>query len=229
MIYIVEDDVSILGLEEYALQNSGFETRGFSDGESFLKACDQQIPQMAVLDVMLPGDDGIAILGKIRSDVRLRQLPVIMVTAKSSEIDVVRGLDHGADDYLAKPFGVMEFISRVRAVLRRAEQKEAPETALSFGPIRMDEARHSVSVDDHAVDLTFKEYTLLRLFLHNPEQVLTRETIMREVWDTDFSGESRTVDVHIRTLRQKLGDAGELIRTIRKVGYQLSEKPEDAV
>ncbi len=229
MIYIVEDDVSILGLEEYALQNSGFETKGFSDGESFLKACEQQVPQMAVLDVMLPGDDGIAILGHIRSDVRLKHIPVIMVTAKSSEIDVVRGLDYGADDYLAKPFGIMEFISRVRAVLRRSEQKSAAETQLSFGPICMDESRHSVTAGDKVVDLTFKEYTLLRLFLHNPEQVLTRETIMREVWDTDFSGESRTVDMHIRTLRQKLGEAGDLIRTIRKVGYQLSEKPEDAV
>lgn len=229
MIYIVEDDASILGLEEYALQNSGFETKGFSDGESFLKACDQQIPELAVLDVMLPGDDGITILGQIRSDTRLRHMAVIMVTAKSSEIDVVRGLDHGADDYLAKPFGVMEFISRVRAVLRRAEQKEPQDHVLSFGPVCMDESRHSVSVNEKNVDLTFKEYTLLRLFLQNPEQVLTRETIMREVWDTDFSGESRTVDMHIRTLRQKLGSAGDLIRTVRKVGYQLSEKAEETI
>ena len=177
---------------------------------------------------MLPGQDGISILGQIRKDARMRDVAVIMVTAKSSEIDVVKGLDHGADDYLAKPFGVMEFISRVKAVLRRSERREETVELLEFGPVRMDEGRHSVEVDGHAVELTYKEYTLLRLFLQNAEQVLTRETIMREVWDTDFSGESRTVDMHVRTLRQKLGDAGEFIRTVRKVGYQLSEKAEDA-
>ncbi|CZT56002.1 Sensory transduction protein regX3 [Eubacteriaceae bacterium CHKCI005] len=228
MIYIVEDDASILGLEEYALQGSGFETKGFEDGESFLKACAEKVPQLVVLDVMLPGQDGISILEQIRKDARMRDVAVIMVTAKSSEIDVVKGLDHGADDYLAKPFGVMEFISRVKAVLRRSERREETVELLEFGPVRMDEGRHSVEVDGHAVELTYKEYTLLRLFLQNAEQVLTRETIMREVWDTDFSGESRTVDMHVRTLRQKLGDAGEFIRTVRKVGYQLSEKAEDA-
>ena len=226
MIFLVEDDENILGLEEYALKSAGFETRGFSDGESFLKACQEQTPQLIILDVMLPGQDGIEILGQIRSSAPLAQVPVMMVTAKSNEIDVVKGLDQGADDYLSKPFGVMEFISRVRALLRRAQQAES-RTTLEFGPIVMDESRHSVQVDGHGIELTYKEYTLLRLFLLHPEQVLTREVIMRQVWDTDFSGESRTVDMHIRTLRQKLGAAGERIRTVRKVGYQLSDHGED--
>ncbi len=226
MIFLVEDDENILGLEEYALKSAGFQTSGFSDGEAFLQACQEQAPELIILDVMLPGIDGIEILGRIRSSTSLSQVPVMMVTAKGNEIDVVKGLDQGADDYLTKPFGVMEFISRVRALLRRSQQQQAV-TTLDFGPIHMDETRHIVQVDGHNVELTYKEYTLLRLFLMHPEQVLTREVIMRQVWDTDFSGESRTVDMHIRTLRQKLGPVGDRIRTVRKVGYQLSDQVEE--
>ena len=229
MIYIVEDDASIRELEQYALQTNGYQAAGCEDGASFWAALRAGMPELVILDVMLPDEDGYQILAKLRADPETRAVPVIMVTAKTSEIDVVKGLDHGADDYLCKPFGIMEFISRVKAVLRRtasAAQAPAPQT-LAFGGIVLDDVARTVRVDGAPVELTFKEYALLHLFLEHPEEVLARERIMKEVWDTDDLLESRTIDMHVRTLRQKLGAAGEAIRTVRKVGYKLSTEGAD--
>ena len=229
MIYIVEDDSSIRELEQYALQSNGYDARGCEDAASFWAAVRETRPELVILDVMLPDEDGYQILNKLRADPACAHLPVIMVTAKTSEIDVVKGLDHGADDYLCKPFGIMEFISRVRAVLRRAAAA-APAPAASplhFGEIVLDDVARTVRVGGTPVELTFKEYALLHLFLEHPDQVLARERIMKEVWDTDDLLESRTIDMHVRTLRQKLGAAGEAIRTVRKVGYKLSTEGTD--
>ena len=229
MIYIVEDDASIRELEQYALQTNGYEASGCEDGASFWAALRNAAPELVILDVMLPDEDGYQILNKLRADPATRTIPVIMVTAKTSEIDVVKGLDHGADDYLCKPFGIMEFISRVKAVLRRsaaAAPAPAPKT-LTFGSIVLDDMARTVRVDGAPVELTFKEYALLHLFMEHPEQVLARERIMKAVWDTDDLLESRTIDMHVRTLRQKLGAAGEAIRTVRKVGYKLSTEGAD--
>lgn len=229
MIYIVEDDASIRELEQYALQTNGYEANGCEDGASFWAALRNAAPELVILDVMLPDEDGYQILNKLRADPATRTIPVIMVTAKTSEIDVVKGLDHGADDYLCKPFGIMEFISRVKAVLRRsaaAAPAPAPKT-LTFGSIVLDDMARTVRVDGAPVELTFKEYALLHLFMEHPEQVMARERIMKEVWDTDDLLESRTIDMHVRTLRQKLGAAGEAIRTVRKVGYKLSTEGAD--
>ena len=221
MIYIVEDDVNIRELEEYALRNNGFETAGFGDGKSFFAACEKTLPELVILDIMLPDQSGLEILKQFRGGTDTRNIPAVMVTAKDSEIDVVKCLDQGADDYISKPFGLMEFISRIRAVLRRA-QKQAGEVVLSFREIQMDNTARRVMVDGRDVDLAYKEYELLRFFIENPNKVLSREELMNRVWNTDFSGESRTLDIHIRTLRQKLGAAGDYIRTVRKVGYQLA-------
>ena len=231
MIYIVEDDASIRELEQYALQTNGYEATGCEDGASFWAALRGGTPDLVILDVMLPDEDGYQILAKLRDDPATQTVPVMMVTAKTSEIDVVKGLDHGADDYLCKPFGIMEVISRVKAVLRRAAAAApapapAPKT-LHFGSIVLDDMARTVRVDGNPVELTFKEYALLHLFLEHPEQVLARERIMKEVWDTDDLLESRTIDMHVRTLRQKLGTAGEAIRTVRKVGYKLSTEGAD--
>ena len=225
MIYIVEDDASIRELEQYALQTNDFEVQGFEDGRSFWAAVRQSVPDLVILDAMLPDEDGYQILARLREDAATRSVPVLMVTAKSSEIDVVKGLDKGADDYLCKPFGIMEFISRVRAVLRRAQSGAASApAALRFGPIALDDVTRTVTVEEEPVELTFKEYALLHFFLEHPEEVLARERIMKAVWDTDDLLESRTIDMHVRTLRQKLGEAGENIRTVRKVGYKLSAR-----
>lgn len=180
------------------------------------------------INVMLPDEDGYQILGRLRETAATRTVPVIMVTAKTSEIDVVKGLDHGADDYLCKPFGIMEFISRVKAVLRRASTAPASTTTLRFGDITLDDVARTVTVDGEPVELTFKEYSLLHFFLEHPEEVLARERIMKAVWDTDDLLESRTIDMHVRTLRQKLGHAGDAICTVRKVGYKLSAKGTEA-
>lgn len=230
MIYIVEDDASIRELEQYALQTNAYPAQGFADGASFWQGIRAGVPDLVILDVMLPDEDGYEILGKLRENTATRSVPVIMVTAKTSEIDVVKGLDHGADDYLCKPFGIMEFISRVKAVLRRAHAAApTPAATLRFGAIQLDNTARTVRVDGEKVELTFKEYELLRLFLEHPGEVLARERIMKDVWDTDDLLESRTIDMHVRTLRQKLGEAGEAIRTVRKVGYKLStEGAEDA-
>lgn len=225
MIYIVEDDSSICELEQYALTSAGMEAQGFANGEAFWAACHRQLPELVVLDLMLPGEDGLTILEKLRRDPATAALPVILVTARDRELDVVKGLDKGADDYIAKPFGVMEFTSRIKAALRRAQRGQA-EHLLRFEGIEMDDSRHVVTVDREPVELTFKEYSLLRLFLSSPGVVLNRDTIMQKVWDTDFSLESRTIDMHVRTLRQKLGQAGGCIQTVRKVGYKLAaEEP----
>lgn len=225
MIYIVEDDSSICELEQYALTSVGMEAQGFANGEAFWAACHRQLPELVVLDLMLPGEDGLTILEKLRRDPATAALPVILVTARDRELDVVKGLDKGADDYIAKPFGVMEFTSRIKAALRRAQRGQA-EHLLRFEGIEMDDSRHVVTVDGEPVELTFKEYSLLRLFLSSPRVVLNRDTIMQKVWDTDFSLESRTIDMHVRTLRQKLGQAGGCIQTVRKVGYKLAaEEP----
>ena len=223
MIYIVEDDSSIRELEQYALQSNGYDARGCEDAASFWAAVRETRPELVILDVMLPDEDGYQILNKLRADPACAHLPVIMVTAKTSEIDVVKGLDHGADDYLCKPFGIMEFISRVRAVLRRAAAA-APAPAAStlhFGEIVLDDVARTVRVGGTPVELTYKEYSLLHLFLEHPEEVLARERIMKEVWDTDDLLESRTIDMHVRTLRQKLGSCGSMIQTVRNVGYRL--------
>ena len=227
MIYIVEDDASIRELEQYALQTNQYTVRGFEDGASFWAAVRETVPDLVILDVMLPDEDGYQILNKLRADPACAHLPVIMVTAKTSEIDVVKGLDHGADDYLCKPFGIMEFISRVKAVLRRASTAPASTTTLRFGDITLDDVARTVTVDGEPVELTFKEYSLLHFFLEHPEEVLARERIMKDVWDTDNLLESRTIDMHVRSLRQKLGAAGEAIRTVRKVGYKLSTEGTD--
>ena len=229
MIYIVEDDSSIRELEQYALQSNGYDARGCEDAASFWAAVRETRPELVILDVMLPDEDGYQILNKLRADPACAHLPVIMVTAKTSEIDVVKGLDHGAVDSLCKPFGIMEFISRVRAVLRRAAAA-APAPAAStlhFGEIVLDDVARTVRVGGTPVELTYKEYSLLHLFLEHPEEVLARERIMKEVWDTDDLLESRTIDMHVRTLRQKLDAAGEAIRTVRKVGYKLSTEGSD--
>ena len=226
MIYCVEDDSSIRDLMVYALRAAGFSTVGCADGEEFWQAMHRETPELVILDIMLPGEDGISILKKLRNTPSLHRLPIIMVTAKSSELDTVRGLDCGADDYISKPFGIMEFLSRVRASLRRAAPEERP-NVLSFHEILLDNARHSVTVNNQPVELTYKEYSLLRLLLENTNLVVTRETILQVVWGTDISVESRTVDMHIRTLRKKLGDAGHYIGTIRKVGYKLADSEEE--
>ena len=227
MILIVEDDAGIRELEEYALQSNGFDARGCEDAAHFWAALRTAAPELVILDVMLPDEDGYQILGKLRADAAYSRVPVIMVTAKTSEIDVVKGLDHGADDYLCKPFGVMEFISRVKAVLRRSAAAAPAAHLLHFGEIELDDTARSVRSAGAPVELTYKEYALLHLFLEHPGEVLARERIMKEVWDTDDLLESRTIDMHVRTLRQKLGAAGDTIRTVRKVGYKLSRDAED--
>ena len=227
MILIVEDDAGIRELEEYALQSNGFDARGCEDAAHFWAALRTAAPELVMLDVMLPDEDGYQILGKLRADAAYSRVPVIMVTAKTSEIDVVKGLDHGADDYLCKPFGVMEFISRVKAVLRRSAAAAPAAHLLHFGEIELDDTARSVRSAGAPVELTYKEYALLHLFLEHPGEVLDRERIMKEVWDTDDLLESRTIDMHVRTLRQKLGAAGDTIRTVRKVGYKLSMEGSD--
>ena len=219
MIYIVEDDENIREMESYALKNSGFEVIGFGEGKSFFAAIEKRIPLLVVLDIMLPGDDGLEILKKIKAGEKTKNLPVIMVTAKTAEIDAVKGLDGGADDYITKPFGIMEFISRVKAVLRRSLKQE--KDSLVFGEIFMDDKKRIVTVSGKNCELTYKEYELLKYFMRNESMVLSREMIMDKVWGTDFEGESRTLDMHIKTLRQKPEDAGKYIKTVRNVGYKL--------
>lgn len=221
MIAIVEDDENIAHLEQYALSDSGLEAQIYPDGAAFFQALEKELPELVILDVMLPDLDGHAILQRLRQDSRTSALPVMMVTAKGTELDVVQGLDGGADDYLPKPFGIMEFLSRVKALLRRTSRGQSAST-LTFGSITMLQERHQVLVDGQKVELTFKEYDLLRLFLSSPEVAVSRNTIMDQVWHCDSSVESRTLDMHIRSLRQKLGPAGGYIQTLRKVGYILT-------
>ena len=219
-IYIVEDDPEIRELESYALTSSGFETVCFAEGDSFLRELRREKPALVLLDVMLPGKSGLDILRIIRSEADTAQLPVILVTAKSSELDTVRGLDMGADDYISKPFGVMELVSRVRARTRNANNAEQ---FLQCGPIMLNESSRTVTVDGQPCELTFKEFELLTLLMQHTGQVLSRERIMDRIWGYDYGGSSRTLDMHIKTLRQKLGSRGALIHTIRNVGYRMGE------
>ena len=218
MIWCVEDDASIRDIEVYTLSSTGFDARGFADGVSFWAALQTEKPDLVVLDVMLPGVDGMELLRRMRATPSLRAVPVILATAKGAEYDRISGLDSGADDYLVKPFSVMELASRVRAVLRRCKAPE--EKSLTCGGLTLNEQEHTVSVNGQRVELTYKEYELLRLFLTHPRTAFTRDKLMEQVWGTDFCGESRTVDMHIRTLRQKLGQEGTHIQTVRNVGYR---------
>ena len=224
MIFCVEDDDAIRGLMLYALQAAGFEAEGFSDGEGLFAALETGLPRLILLDIMLPGEDGLSILKKLRGQAATAAVPVIMATAKGTEYDKVTGLDLGADDYLAKPFGMMELVSRVKAVLRRYDSRGARER-LSVNGLSLDPAGHTVTADGERVILTLKEFELLRLFLSSPGVVFTRETLLSRIWDTEYIGETRTVDMHIRTLRQKLGRCGAMIETVRGVGYRLEGKP----
>ena len=224
MIYCVEDDSSIRDLMLYTLNASGYPAKGFSDGTDFWKAMEEERPELILLDIMLPGEDGISILKKLRASSVTAGIPVLMATARGSEFDKVIGLDSGADDYLVKPFGMMEMVARIKAVLRRTMPK--PVTVLTCGNIVLDESRHTVTVGGKSVALTLKEFELLKLLMENQGQVFTREMLLSKIWGLDYLGETRTVDVHIGTLRTKLAKGGEMIETVRGVGYKMVEKHE---
>lgn len=219
MIYIVEDDRNIQEIELFALKNSGYQATGFETAKEFYKALNEKLPELILLDIMLPDEDGLSILKRLRTRADTQKIPVILVTAKTSEIDKVKGLDGGADDYIAKPFGVMEMIARVKALLRRSGGME--ESLLTCGNVTLDGEKRMVYVDGKSIELTYKEFELLKLLMKNHGIVISRDVIMERVWDSSFEGESRTIDVHVRTLRQKLGDGGALIKTIRNVGYMV--------
>ena len=219
MIYIVEDDRNIQEIELFALKNSGYQATGFETAKEFYKALNEKLPELILLDIMLPDEDGLSILKRLRTRADTQKIPVILVTAKTSEIDKVKGLDGGADDYIAKPFGVMEMIARVKALLRRSGGME--ENMLTCGNVTLDGERRMVYVDGKTIELTYKEFELLKLLMKNHGIVISRDVIMERVWDSSFEGESRTIDVHVRTLRQKLGDGGSIIKTIRNVGYMV--------
>lgn len=225
MIYCVEDDSAIRDIEVYALRSTGFEAEGLENGEQLFDAIAKRVPELIILDVMLPGEDGLEILKRIRFSALTRSVPVIMATARGEEYDKITGLDSGADDYLVKPFGMMEMVSRVRAVLRRSGGGESAQKLLTLGSLTLDPASHTVTVNGQAVTLTLKEFEILRTMMAKPGVVFTRDRLLSEVWGTDYDGETRTVDVHIRTLRQKLGDAGALIGTVRGVGYRMEAQP----
>lgn len=217
LIYIVEDDESIREIETIALKNSNYIVSAFENAKEFYKKLDELVPDLILLDVMLPDESGYDIVRKLRKRPATQDIPIIMVTAKTTEMDMIKGLDGGADDYIKKPFSIMELITRVKALLRRTAKDEPK--LLKLDDLVIDHERHAVSVDNEPVDLTYKEYELLRLLMGSQGIVMTREVIMRSVWDTDFEGETRTVDMHIKTLRHKLGDYGSRIKTVRNVGY----------
>ncbi len=223
MIWCVEDDSSIRDIEVYALSSTGFDAKGFEDGNSFWSALQSEKPDLVILDVMLPGKDGVALLKLMKSNEEFADIPVIMATAKGSEYDKIQSLDLGADDYLVKPFGIMEMVSRVKAVLRRCKPSK-DEHRLRLDGLVLDNDEHTVSIDGERVILTYKEYELLHLFLSHPGIAFTREQLLSIVWNADYLGETRTVDMHIRTLRQKLGLYGHIIETVRNVGYRLEAK-----
>ena len=223
MIWCVEDDASIRDIEVYALTSTGFEARGFEDGDSFWNALQEEQPELVVLDVMLPGKDGVTLLKGMKNREDLRHIPVIMATAKGTEYDKIQSLDLGADDYLVKPFGIMEMVSRVKAVLRRCKPVRDTKR-LQLEGLVLDPEEHTVTVDGQRLQLTYKEYELLHLFLSQPGIAFTREQLLSSVWNAEYLGETRTVDMHIRTLRQKLGEYGHIIETVRNVGYRLEKK-----
>lgn len=218
LIYVVEDDLNIQEIESFALKNSGYEVEVFEQAGTFYKRLEEKMPDLVLLDIMLPDMDGISVMKKLRSDKNTAMLPVIMVTAKTTEIDKVKGLDSGADDYITKPFGVMELISRVKALLRRSYH-EPEEIELAYHEIELNLLKRKCKVDGNTVELTYKEFELLHILIQNAGIVLKRDILMERVWDTDFEGESRTLDMHIKTLRQKLGNSGQYIKTVRNVGY----------
>lgn len=224
MIFCVEDDSNIRELVVYTLETTGFQARGFEEGKSFLEALALEPPDLILMDIMLPGEDGISLLKRLKNSSKTRDIPVIMVTAKGAEYDKVKGLDLGADDYVTKPFGMMELVSRIKAVLRRsgAAKKKAEDIIVS-GNLEINTKKHEVKADGEVVGLTLKEYELLKRLMENPNIVMTRDFLLEEIWGYDFDGETRTVDVHIRTLRQKLGKCGERVETVRGVGYRISE------
>ena len=225
MIFYVEDDESIRELVIYTLKTTGFEARGFENGKEFFAALSDETPELILLDIMLPDEDGLKILKKVRAMDSCRYVPVIMLTARGTEYDKVIGLDSGADDYITKPFGMMELVSRIRAVMRRFDRGAASQE-LSCGRVHMDIARHRVTVDGNPVTLAKKEFDLLKYLMENQGIVLTRDKMLETIWGYDFDGETRTVDVHVRTLRQKLGEGGSLIETVRGVGYRIGGDAE---
>ena len=223
MIWCVEDDPSIRDIEVYALSSTGFEARGFEDGDSFWDALQSGKPELVVLDVMLPGRDGVTLLKQMKANEAFSDIPVIMATARGTEYDKIQSLDLGADDYLVKPFGIMEMVSRVKAVLRRCK-RTASSNLLKLEGLVLNPDEHTVSVDGERIALTYKEYELLHLFLTQPGIAFTREQLLSSVWNTEYLGETRTVDMHIRTLRQKLGPYSHIIETVRNVGYRLEAR-----
>ena len=220
MIWCVEDDTSIRDIEIYALKSTGFDARGFEDGASFLEALKSSRPELVILDVMLPGMDGVEILREMKASTDYCDIPVIMATAKGAEYDKIQSLDIGADDYLVKPFGMMEMVSRIKAVLRRYRPAES-KNLLTVGGLVVNVNDHTAMIDGQRINLTYKEYELLKLFLSHPGTAFTRDQLFAEVWGMDYCGETRTVDMHIRTLRQKLGSYGSMIETVRNVGYRM--------
>lgn len=221
MIYIVEDDAEIRELEVYALKSSGFESKSFDSGKNLDEEIKVQVPDLFILDIMLPGEDGLSILKRLRAQENTKNVPIIMITAKSSELDKVKGLDLGADDYIAKPFGILEFVSRVRALLRRSGNMKSEESVkITLGEIVLDSGTREVLVSGNNVELTYKEYELLKLLISHPGLVYSRQQILEKIWGIDFKMDTRTVDMHIKTLRQKLGEQGAIIQTVRNVGYK---------
>lgn len=223
LIYVVEDDENIREIEGLVLKNAGYEVEGYTCASDFYNGMKKELPSMILLDIMLPDEDGLSIVKKLRSSQETSQIPVIMATAKATELDKVRGLDYGADDYVTKPFGVMELISRVKALMRRSYPL-GNEHLLQNGKIFMDDTKRTVYVEDELCELTYKEFELLKLLMKSAGNVVSRDDILRNVWGTEYSGESRTLDMHIKTLRKKLGESGQMIRTVRNVGYVLEEE-----
>ncbi len=223
MIYCVDDDNTIREIEVYTLEQTGFTARGFADGVSMLEALKTEIPELIILDIMMPGLDGMAVLKKLRSEPLYKDIPVIMATAKGTEMDKIGGLNMGADDYLVKPFGVMEMVARVNAVLRRTAKQNSSDD-ITVGLITLKEKEHKVFVEGKKTELTHKEFDMLNLFMKNPGVVFSRDNLMSEIWGMDYIGETRTVDMHIKTLRQKLGSAGSQIKTVIGVGYRLENE-----
>ena len=227
MVWCVDDDSTIREIEVYTLEQTGFAARGFADGVSMLEALKDEIPELIILDIMMPELDGIEVLKRLRSEPLYKDIPVIMATAKGTEMDKIGGLNMGADDYLVKPFGVMEMVARVKAVLRRSV-KTVESDGITVGSITLKEKEHKVISDGEKVELTHKEFEMLKLFMQNPNMVFSRDKLMSEIWGMDYIGETRTVDMHIKTLRQKLGSAGSQIKTVIGVGYRLEDEADES-